>query len=112
VAFFDNTVACFTPGLTGHPVNAGHWGETPDFPKAMNRWAAFIDPRMTDDLRKELLRSTGVRYILFTQKHRQWPDEAQENAALALFRTNPPPYLRLIPEASNADADVYEVVGI
>src|SRR5437763_10668787 len=69
VGFFDNTVACFTPGLTGHPVHAGHWGETPDFGSTMNLWATFIRPETPDDWRRDLLRATGVRYILFTQKH-------------------------------------------
>jgi hypothetical protein len=107
--FFDNTVACFTPGLTGHPVNAGHWGETPDFPRTMNLWATFLRPDTPDQWRKDLLQSSGVRYVLFTQKHDETHESTVENGILSLFRTNPPPYLRLIPDASNPDADVYEV---
>lgn len=107
--FFDNTVACFAPGQTGHPVHAGHWGETPDFGKAMNRWATFLRPDTPDQWRQDLLRSSGIRYVLFTQKHDETHEPAVENGILSLFRTNPPAYLHLIPEASNPDADVYEV---
>jgi hypothetical protein len=108
--FVDNTVACFTPGLTDHPVNAGHWGETPDFGRTMIQWAAFVRPDTTAEWRADLLRRTGVRYILFTQKHDETGNPDVENGILTLFRTNPPACLRLIPEASNPDADVYEVI--
>jgi hypothetical protein len=107
--FFDNTIACFTPGLTGHPVNAGHWGETPDFARAMNQWATFVKPDTPDEWRRNLLRQTGVRYVLFTQKHDETGQEAVETQLLSAFRSTPPSYLRRIEEASNADADVYEV---
>jgi hypothetical protein len=108
--FFDNTVACFTPGLTDHPVNAGHWGETPDFGRTMNQWATFVRPDTTAEWRIDLLRRTGVRYVLFTQKHDETGNPDVENGILALFRTNPPACLRRVPEASNPDADVYEVI--
>jgi len=107
--FFDNTVACFTPGLTGHPVNAGHWGETPDFPRAMNLWATFQKPDTPEDWRRDFLLRTGVRYVLFTQKHDETGNPSVETGILSLMRTAPPPCLRRIPEASNDDADVYEV---
>lgn len=110
IGFTDNTVACFAPGLTGHPVNAGHWGETPDFGKTMGRWAQFVRSEAPEEYRQTLLRETGVRYILFTQKHDETGDETIENSTLSLFRSQTPPGLRLIPEASNADADVYEVI--
>jgi hypothetical protein len=110
LGFFDNTVACFTPGLTGHPVNAGHWGETPDFGKAMNLWATFQRPDATDEWRRTLLQTSGVRYLVFSQKHDETHDAAVENGLLTVFRNNPPFYLRAIPEASNSDADVYEVI--
>ncbi len=108
--FFDNTVACFTPGLTGHPVHAGHWGETPDFGRTMNLWATFQRSDIPDQWRQDLLRSTGVRYILFTQKHDETRDPPVENGLLSLFRGVPPSYLHRVAEASNSDADVYEVV--
>lgn len=108
--FFDNTVACFTPGLTDHPVNAGHWGETPDFGRTMNQWATFVRPDTTAEWRRDLLLRTGVRYVLFTQKHDETGNPEVEKGILSLFRANPPSCLRRIPEASNPDADVYEVV--
>jgi hypothetical protein len=109
IAFFDTTVACFTPGLTGHPVHAGHWGETPDFPTTMGLWARFLNPATPDAWRRDLLRRSKVRYVVFTQKHDETQDETTENYLLSVLRGSPPPYLRLLPEASNADADVYEV---
>jgi hypothetical protein len=109
IGFFDTSVAVFTPGLTGHPVHAGHWGETPDFGATMAKWVHFLKPNTPDEERVALLRETGVRYILFTQKHDETNDPETENGLLTLFRTNPPRYLQLVPEASNADADVYEI---
>ena len=109
VAIADTTVAAFAPGLTGHPVNAGHWGETPDFPEAIGRWRQFLLPNTTDDMRVQLLRATGVRYVLFTQKHAEIADPGDDRL-LTVFRSHPPGYLRFIPEASNSDADVYAVV--
>jgi hypothetical protein len=35
VTLYDLTVACFTPGVTGHPVNVAHWSETPHFSEAV-----------------------------------------------------------------------------
>ncbi|MGC8669512.1 MAG: hypothetical protein ACP5VE_15500 [Chthonomonadales bacterium] len=108
VAVVDTTVAAFAPGLTGHPVNAGHWGETPDFPEAIGRWRQFLLPTTPDGARIQLLRSTGVRYILFTQKEPgTWAQG--DDRILQWFRSHPPDYLRIIPEASNPDADVYAV---
>jgi len=96
----DHTLACMTPGATGHPVNAGHWAETPDFAGAIRAWARFVAPEASDEERRSLLRRTGVRYLVFSQKH---------DGAVAPFRSGIPSYLRLVPDASNADADVYEV---
>jgi hypothetical protein len=111
VGFFDTTLACLTPALTGHPVHAGHWGETPEFGRTMGDWLAFTLPRMPDEARRDLLRRSGVRYLLFTQKH----DVPPETERLLTFFREPgslPSYLRRIPEASNEDADVYEVTGL
>jgi hypothetical protein len=111
VAFFDTTLACFTPGLTGRPVNAGHWGETPDFASTMGQWVRFQLPWVSDEWREDLLRRTGVRYIVFTQMHDEINDAAQNARLLALFRENRvPPFLRRIRWASNVDATAYEVV--
>jgi len=95
----DHTLACMTPGATGHPVDAGHWAESPDFARAIGAWARFVAPDASDDERRALLRRTGVRYLVFSQKH---------DDAAPPFRSGVPPYLRLVPEASNEDADVYE----
>jgi len=108
VAFFDTTVAALAPGLTGHPVHAGHWGETPDFGRTMGEWQRFLLPNTTDTQRKDLLRRSGVRYVIFSQKH---ADHGGDPTLVSTFRNAPPPYLRLVPEASGAEADVFEVVG-
>lgn len=108
VAFFDTTVAALAPGLTGHPVHAGHWGETPDFGQTMGEWARFLWPDTSEEARRDLLRRSRVRYLIFTQKR---PETGGDAALLSVFRSVPPSGLRLIPEASNGDADVYEVVG-
>ena len=81
-------------------MNAGHWAETPDFAGAIRAWARFVAPEASDEERRSLLRRTGVRYLVFSQKH---------DGAVAPFRSGIPSYLRLVPDASNADADVYEV---
>ncbi len=108
--FLDATVASFTPGLTGHPVHAGHWGETPSFAKNMSLWAKFLHPDTPDEWRRNLLRMTGIRYLIFTQKHNETGDRMLEKFLFDLFRTKLSAYLRHIPEASNVDADVYEFV--
>ncbi len=107
---YDSSAACFAPGLTAHSVNVGHWGETPDISKGINQWLEFILPATPDKWRIDLLRRSGTRYILFSQKHNETNVELVETRLLSVFRNNPPPYLHRIPEASNDDADVYEVV--
>jgi len=107
VGFADATVACFAPGLTGHAVHAGHWGETPDFGPTMNLWVRFLHPGTPDAWRQGLLRRSGVRWLLFSQKHRE---DAALARGLADRRTlDSLPYLRRRAEASNEDADFYEV---
>src|SRR5205814_781800 len=69
VGFYDTTLAALAPGITGRAVNAGHWGETPDFPRAMGAWRSFQLPRTSDSERRGLLERSRVRYILFSQKH-------------------------------------------
>lgn len=105
----DTTVASFAPGLSGRPVHAGHWGETPRFAETMGQWVRFLRPTMTDEERRMFLRSTGVRYLLFTQKPTESRDELTYRTLLAPFFSKPPPFLRYVPEASNAEADVFEV---
>lgn len=111
LGFFDNSLACYTPGIAGRPVNAGHWGETPDFSRAMNRWARFLAPDTTDAWRRGLLRESGVHYLVFSQKREETRDPRTAALVLTPFLSSPRPYLRLVPGASSADADVYEVAA-
>jgi hypothetical protein len=107
-AFVDTTAACFAPGLTGRPVHAGHWGETPDFGTAMGRWVRFQMPGTPDTERRDLLRRSGVRYLLFSQLRSWTADPATKDAIRGVLTSAP--YLRLQEGASNDDAEVYEVV--
>lgn len=107
VAFYDTTLAVFAPGLTGHPVDAGHWGETPNFAKTMFQWVDFMNPHAPDSYRINLLRSSKIQYILFSQTHpERYPSDKQ---LLSLFTGKPPSYLQFIPAASNRDVYVYKV---
>jgi hypothetical protein len=109
IAFVDTTVACLAPGLTGHPVHAGHWGETPEFGKTMLQWVRFLNPNIPESDRLALLRQTGVRYLVFSQKSEEGLANPNDPRLLSFIKGAPPTYLRLIPEASNEQADVYEV---
>lgn len=110
LGFVDTTAACFAPGLTGRPVNAGHWGETPQFAQTMGVWVRFQSPARSAAERADLLAGARVKYVVFTQKHED--DLTPESRAFLdeWLRRTPRGPLRLLPEASNADADVYEVV--
>ncbi len=108
--FYDTTLAALAPGLTDHAVNAGHWGETPDFARTMAGWIGFQLPSANDDSRKALLRETGVRYLIFSHKRTDSLDPGAGAAVLVPFGPVLPDYLRRIPEASNSDADVFEVL--
>lgn len=103
----DSTLLPYTPAMTGHPVNVGHRGESPGYPETLGNWIRFLYPGSTDDFRIALLRKTGVRYLLYSQK-RERPGPT--GGLRPTVFDAPPPYLKLIPEASNPDADVYEVV--
>jgi hypothetical protein len=105
----DMTLAVLTPGLTGHAVDMGHRGETPDCGSRAALWLRFLDARVSDEWRKDLLRRSGVRYIIFSQKHDETGDPRIEAGFLAAFRLAAPAFLKHVVEASNADADVYEV---
>ena len=100
----DTTMATFAPGLTGLPVAAGHWGETPAFGDAIREWNRFT-LGLPVETAAELLRRTGVRYITFSQKL----EPSRDIPAAYTEASNP--LLRRIPEASNADAEVFEVLA-
>ncbi len=109
LAFFDNSVACYAPGITGHPVNAGHWGETPEFGKTMNRWTRFLSADTPDQYKIDLLRETGVQYIIFTQRHDETGRADTDGPAMSPFLGGTLSFLERIPQASNDDADVFKV---
>lgn len=108
VSVVDDTLANFLPAYTGHSVNMGHWGETPDYGLKKVNWLKFVFPNTPEDKRQLLLKESGVQYIIFSQKNIKRQDEVPLLSAYLFKR--PPAYLRHIPEASNQDADVYEVI--
>jgi hypothetical protein len=115
LASTDAALMCFAPGLIDRPVYCGHWGETPKFRDKLGELAAFTSasPRWTDEMRAAFIRSTGVRYVVFSQKRfsdATLQGTANADALIPRFRGNLPlpTYLRL--RYSNADADVYEVL--
>ena len=98
---FDTTMSAFAPGLTGLPVHAGHWGETPDFDGSIRKWGRFAAGMPAEEA-AELLRQTGVSYIVTSQ-------------ALEPSLAIPPAYLDpasplLKPSSSFDGAAVYEVI--
>ncbi len=106
---FDTSPACYTPWLTGHTVLCGHSGESTHYFEQLDLWGFAVTGAHPQETSREVV-SSGVRYVLFGQKHDQTGSPVTEEVVLKAFRQNPPSYLKLIPEASNADADVYEVV--
>jgi hypothetical protein len=110
IATTDMSVACFTPGLTGHHVYCGHWGETPDYSEPnggkLSELSHFATPRTTDEQRIALLKKMNVGYLIFSQKDPN-DDSADELAPMFRERVALPDYLKRV--HSNDDADVYQV---
>jgi hypothetical protein len=105
----DMSVACFAPGLTGHHVYCGHWGETPHYIGADGKLFKLDDfalPTTTDAQRIALLKQMKVGFLLYSQKDEN-DDSADHLAPMFRGRAALPDYLRLV--HSNSDADVYEV---
>jgi hypothetical protein len=106
-AFMDISLATMAPGLTGRKVNAGHWGETPNFGEAMMRWASFLKPQTTDAERSELLKSSGVKFVVLGQKRDETTTVETRSLILNGFRRSPPAAIHRVFE--NEDVDIYEV---
>jgi hypothetical protein len=104
--FDDYSVACYLPGMTGRRVHVGHLSESPGWQDDIIAWMNFQLPGYSDTDRRELLRRSNVDYVLFTQKRSADPMAAN---VLKQFMSNLPPYLEIVPEASNADAEVLRV---
>jgi hypothetical protein len=111
-AAVDVTLACFTPALTGRPVYCGHWGETPDYARKLAEIDRFglPEPRMTDELRVELLRKMRVQYLVFSQKQpadSQMGSDAEKLMPMFCGNVPLPTYLKKV--YSNPEADVYHI---
>jgi hypothetical protein len=110
-AVFDTSAACFAPTIAGRPVHVGHIGESGVYYSPLIwRWGQFATAQWTDAQRLAWLQATGVKYIIFSQKRDETGSAFTEQALLTPLRRTPPSYLRRVEAASNADADVYEVV--
>jgi hypothetical protein len=106
IAAKDMSVACFLPGLTGHKVYCGHWGETPYYGDKLKELQNFARPQTTDQQRIDLLRHMKVGYIVYSQKDANDTD-ADLLAPMFRSKVTPPDYLKLV--YSNRDADIYRV---
>lgn len=109
VVVIDDTLAAFIPGYTGNKVNAGQYGETPDFELQRTKWIRFLLPRTPESASKKFIKESGVRYIIFSQKNILDTNNEIPLISNFLFKKSPS-FLRYVPEASNTDADVYEVL--
>jgi hypothetical protein len=68
-------------------------------------------PDTPDEWRRGLLRTSGVRYLIFSQKRSETRDDAIAGVLDRSPIGSPPFYLRRVDAACNEDADVWEVVG-
>lgn len=103
---YEESLACFAPGLIDRRVYCGHWGETPNFGSKLKDVMDLELATTTDAARRALLRRMGVRYLVFSQKS---ADDPFADSHLPLFRGRlpMPAYLTLV--YSSKDADVYAV---
>lgn len=94
-----------TPGYTGRSVECGHWCETPGFQAKLDDWQTFAEADTDDADRRAILRKKGVDLIVISDR------EAPPTPDLAFeaWRTEPPDFLRPIPEASKGSVRVYRV---
>lgn len=106
VGVFDTSVASFGPGLTGHAVYCGHWGETPDFGARLGEMARFLRPDEPEAARQALLARMKVQYLIFSQKD---PGDRMADLLVPMFRGLTPVPNYLVRVYSNPDADVYRV---
>ncbi len=106
LAATDMTLACVMPGLTGHAVWCGHWGETPEYGPKLGDLMRFALPQTTTASRMALLLRIKVSYLIFSQKS---PTDIQASDLAPMFRGQilPPSYLTKV--YSNVDADVYKI---
>jgi len=63
LAFPD--VALFVPAVAGNRVYYGHWSETPAYGRKLNEWLQFARASSSDEWRREFLRRSGARYIVY-----------------------------------------------
>jgi hypothetical protein len=106
----ETAAAAFAPSITGRPVDLGHYCESFHSAEKLRAWTTFLDPAAPDSFRRDLLRRSGVRYLMFSQKRLWLEGVAPRNVFLGEYRRRLPSYLRPVPAASNADADLYEVI--
>lgn len=106
LAATDMTLACVLPGLTGHAVWCGHWGETPEYGPKLGDLMRFALPQTSNASRMALLLRMKVSYLIFSQKS---PTDTQASDLAPMFRGQilPPNYLTKV--YSNPDADVYKI---
>jgi hypothetical protein len=95
------------PGYTGHPVWAGHWGETPEYGAKLAQFRVFIDAAAPDYLRAQFLPTTNTQYVLYPVHVGTFPDRKGNVHTMISLADDPPPYLREVHR--NKDYVVFEV---
>jgi hypothetical protein len=99
------------PAFSGRQVYAGHWGETPDFPRRMGEVFDFYWGRGGAEARRALLRQAGVDYVLESPYERDYVD------AMASQKSGLPPRRPLSAESflrpvyHEGDTVIYQVVA-
>lgn len=106
LAFRDD--ALFIPAVSGNRVYYGHWSETPDYGEKLNEWMTFIDAATPDEWRREFLRTTGARYIIYLSHPVGQAVELDETRTLPLADLRAMDYLSVVFEAG--DTAVYRVM--
>lgn len=108
----------YIPGLTGHPVWAGHWSETPDYAKRIAAYQHFSEnePDATPDMqgeldgeRKAFLQSTRAAYLLYptTVDALAYTDGAGRLHTYRDFAASPPSYL--VPVYRNKELTLFRI---
>ncbi|MBI2844391.1 MAG: hypothetical protein HYX78_13415 [Armatimonadetes bacterium] len=105
LAFPD--VARFVPAVVGNRVYYGHWSETPDYGDRIREWMMFVDVSTPDEWKREYLRRTGARYIIYFSRPKGVVIQIDELTSISATDLRSAPYAKVEFEAG--DTAVYSV---
>jgi hypothetical protein len=100
----------YIAALTGHPVWAGHWSETPDDPGKIAEFNVFADTATPDNDRRAFLASTGAQYLYYPNEMAQTPPRTDRFGiahTFVDFAAHPPPYL--LPVFENKEISIFKI---